>query len=234
MSNPIVSREEWLVARKAHLKDEKAFTQARDALSARRRALPWVRIQKPYRFQTGHGEKSLGDLFGEKTQLIVIHFMMGPDWQEGCTSCSFWADGYNGLQPHLASRDTAFVAVANTSLAKIDAYRARMGWSFDWASSLGSDFNQDFHVSFTPEMLADGYAQYNYAISRFPMTEAPGVSVFHRPAPDTIVHTYSTYSRGLDMLNTAYHLMDLLPKGRDEAALDWPMQWLRRADQYDT
>ena len=238
MAHPVVSRAEWLEARKAHLEDEKAFTRARDALSERRRALPWVCVDKDYRFQTAEGEKALGDLFGDKSQLIVIHFMMGPDWAEGCTSCSFWADGYSGLETHLSNRDAAFVAVANTALEKIDAYRQRMGWSFDWASSLGSDFNQDFHVSFDPQDAADGKVWYNYREARFPMSEAPGISIFHKPDPDgepgTIVHTYSTYSRGLDMLNTAYHLMDLLPKGRDEDRLDWPMQWLRRRDQYDT
>ena len=233
MAHPIVSREDWLIARKAHLEDEKAFTRARDALSERRRSLPWVRVDKDYRFLTSDGEKSLSDLFGDKSQLIVVHFMMGPDWEEGCPSCSFWADGYSGLETHLSNRDATFVAVANTSLEKIDAYRTRMGWSFDWASALGSDFNQDFCVSFTPEALEAGTTEYNYRPAKFPSTEAPGISVFHKPDPDTIVHTYSTYSRGLDMLNTAYHLMDLLPKGRDEDSLDWPMQWLRRRDQYD-
>ena len=234
MTHPIVSRENWLIARKAHLEDEKAFTRARDALSARRRALPWVRVEKEYRFQTVSGKRSLNDLFGGKSQLIVVHFMMGPDWEEGCPSCSFWADGYSGIEPHLAARDAAFVVVANTSTEKIETYRSRMGWSFDWVSSLGSDFNADFHVTFTPEALEAKTAEYNYRPAAFPSTEAPGISVFQRPDPDTIVHTYSTYSRGLDMLNTAYHLMDLLPKGRDEDGLDWPMQWLRRRDQYDT
>ncbi|MEM9059358.1 MAG: thioredoxin family protein [Pseudomonadota bacterium] len=234
MAHPIVSREDWLVARTAHLEDEKAFTRARDALSARRRALPWVRIEKDYRFRTSAGEKSLSDLFGDQSQLIVIHFMMGPDWEEGCPSCSFWSDTYSGLEVHLAHRDAAFVAVANTSLEKIAAYRSRMGWSFDWASSLGSEFNRDFNVSFTPEELAEGRARYNYASKGFPTTEAPGISVFHKPEPDLVVHTYSTFGRGLDMMNGAYQLMDLLPKGRDEDGLDFPMAWVRRRDQYDT
>ena len=234
MAQQIVSREDWLKARKAHLADEKAFTRARDALSARRRALPWVRVEKDYRFQTASGEKSLGDLFGDKTQLIVIHFMMGPDWEEGCPSCSFWADTYSGIEVHLANRDAAFVSIANTSLDKIDAYRRRMGWSFDWASSLGSDFNRDFNVTFTSEDLANGTAEYNYATRGFPSTEGPGISIFHKPDADTIVHTYSTYGRGLDMMNGAYQMMDLLPKGRDEDALDFPMAWIRRHDQYDT
>lgn len=229
----IVSRQEWLAARRAHLEDEKAFTKARDALSARRRALPWVRVDKTYTFQTHDGPVGLGDLFGAHRQLIVKHFMFGPDWDAGCPSCSFWADGYDGLDVHLAHRDTALVLVSNTSLDKIDAYKARMGWSLPWVSSLGSDFNADFHVSFTQDQLQTGTAVYNYAQKRFPSTEAPGLSVFHKPDADTIVHTYSTYARGLDMMNAAYQLLDLTPKGRDEDGLEFAMAWLRRRDQYD-
>lgn len=228
----IVSREEWLAARRAHLEDEKAFTRARDALAARRRVLPWVRIDKNYRFRTREGEAGLADLFDGQKQLIVSHFMFGPDWEEGCPSCSFWADGYSGLETHLAHRDTAFVAVSNTSLDKIDEYRRRMGWTFRWVSSLGSDFNRDFHVTFTPEELANGTAVYNYAPGGFPSTEAPGLSVFYRPDQDTVVHSYSTYARGLDMMNAAYHLLDLTPMGRHEEELNHPMAWLRRRDQY--
>jgi predicted dithiol-disulfide oxidoreductase (DUF899 family) len=233
MEHPIVARGEWLDARLKHLEDEKAFTRARDALAARRRALPWLRVEKPYAFRTPAGEQTLGQLFGPHSQLIVSHFMFGPDWEEGCPSCSFWADGYNGLDIHLAHRDAAFVVVSNTSLEKIERYRARMGWTFRWVSSLGSDFNRDFQVSFTPEEMETGEVVYNYAKCRFPATEAPGISIFHKPDPDTVVHTYSTYARGLDMLNAAYHLMDLLPKGRDEDGLDFTMAWLRRHDQYD-
>ena len=233
MQNDIVTREEWLEARRAHLQDEKAFTKARDALSARRRALPWVRIDKPYAFQTLDGEESLPDLFGSHSQLIVSHFMFGPDWEQGCPSCSFMADGYDGLDIHLAHRDAAFVAVSNTSLEKIERYRARMGWSFRWASSLGSDFNRDFGVSFTPEEMAAGEMTYNYQRRRFPASEAPGMSIFHKPDTETVVHTYSTYGRGLDMLIGAYHLMDMLPKGRDEDEFEFSMEWLRRHDQYD-
>ena len=232
MTHPIVTRDEWLAARKAHLADEKAFTEARDALSARRRALPWVRVEKDYRFETAEGAKSLSDLFGPHSQLIVQHFMFGPDWEAGCPSCSFWADGYDPHIVHLAHRDAAMVTVSNTSLEKIDAYKARMGWTFPWVSSLGSDFNRDFAVSFTPDEMQSGRAIYNYGSSGFPAPEAPGISIFHRPAPDTLVHTYSTFGRGLDMLNAAYHYLDLLPKGRDEAAGN--MAWLRRHDEYDT
>lgn len=231
MDHPIVSREDWLAARLAHLEDEKAFTRARDALSARRRALPWLRIEKDYRFTAPDGEKSLDDLFGPHSQLIVQHFMFGPDWDAGCPSCSFWADGYDPHVVHLAHRDAAFVTVSNTALAKIDAYKARMGWHFDWVSSLGSDFNRDFAVTFGPDEMTPGVKPYNYGSSGFPAPEAPGISIFHRPDPGTIVHTYSTYGRGLDMLNAAYHYMDLLPKGRDESAGN--MAWLRRHDSYD-
>jgi len=233
MQHDIVSRSEWLEARRIHLADEKAFTQARDALSARRRALPWLKVDSAYAFQTPKGEQTLPDLFGPHSQLIVSHFMFGPDWQEGCPSCSFWADGYNGLDIHLAHRDTAFVAVSNTSLEKIERYRTRMGWTFRWVSSMGSDFNRDFGVSFTPEQIETGETVYNYEKRPFPISEAPGISVFHKPGPETVVHTYSTYARGLDMLNPAYQMMDLLPKGRDEDGLGFTMAWLRRHDQYD-
>ena len=229
----IVSREEWLVARKAHLEDEKAFTRARDALSARRRALPWVRVEKDYAFQAEDGPKGLDDLFGPHSQLIVMHFMYGPDWDAGCPSCSFWADGYDGLDIHLAHRDTALVAVSNTGLDKIQAYKARMGWDLAWVSSLDGDFNSDFQVSFTPEEMETGTSVYNYRQMRFPAAEAPGLSVFYRPGPDQIIHSYSTYARGLDIMNTAYNLLDLTPKGRDEAGLNNPMAWLRRRDQYE-
>lgn len=233
MQHDIVTREEWLEARRAHLADEKAFTQARDALAARRRALPWLGIDKLYAFQTREGKQTLAELFGPHSQLIVSHFMFGPDWEEGCPSCSFWADGYDRLDIHLAHRDAAFVAVSNTSLDKIERYRARMGWTFRWVSSMGSDFNRDFQVSFTAGEIASGEMVYNYTKCSFPATEAPGFSVFHKPDSNTVVHTYSTYARGLDMLNPAYHLMDLLPKGRDEDGLDFTMAWLRRRDQYD-
>jgi len=233
MTHPIVDEKEWLSARKKLLEDEKAFTRARDALTARRRALPWALVEKTYTFQTPEGPKSLADLFGPHSQLIISHFMFGPDWEVGCPSCSFWGDVYNGLDIHLAHRDAAFVTVANTSLEKIERYRARMGWTFRWVSSLGSDFNRDFHVTFTPQEVEKGTAVYNYAQRGFPATEAPGISIFHRPDPETVVHTYSTYERGLDMMNAAYQLLDLLPKGRDEAGLDFTMAWLRRHDEYD-
>lgn len=233
MPNDIVTREQWLEARRAHLEDEKALTRARDALAARRRALPWVRIEKDYALTGTGGPVTLDGLFGPHSQLIVYHFMFGPDWEEGCTSCSCWGDNFDGLPIHLAHRDVAFAAVSNTAFEKLDAYRKRMGWSFPWVSSLGSNFNRDFDVSFGAEELAAGPVRYNYAETRFPVTEAPGLSVFHKPGDGSIVHTYSTYARGLEPLLGPYHYLDLVPKGRDEEGLDFTMAWLRRRDQYD-
>jgi predicted dithiol-disulfide oxidoreductase (DUF899 family) len=234
MTQPdIVSKSEWLVARQRLLAEEKAFTRARDALSAKRRQMPAVRVEKAYRFRGPEGEMSLADLFGGSKQLIVQHFMYGPDWEEGCPSCSFWADGFNGLDAHLRHRDTALVAVARTPLEKFRAYGARMGWTLPMVSSLGSDFNFDFNVSFTSEALDKGETEYNYRKAAFPSEEAPGISVFLKRGDD-ILHTYSCYSRGLDMMNAAYHYLDLTPLGRHEDDLAWPMAWLKRHDQYES
>lgn len=229
----VVSRAEWLVARKAHLAKEKEFTRLRDELSAERRALPWEQVEKAYVFEGPNGQQSLADLFGDKRQLIVYHFMFGPDWDEGCPSCSFWADNFNGIGVHLAHRDTALVAISRAPVERLEAYRQRMGWSFPWFSSLHTDFNQDYQVSFPQEVAQQGEAIYNYRKGGFDGEEAPGISVFYRDAEGTIYHTYSAYARGLDMLNGAYHFLDLTPKGRDEAGLPWPMAWLRRHDQYE-
>ncbi|MGI9411522.1 MAG: DUF899 domain-containing protein, partial [Hyphomicrobiaceae bacterium] len=223
----VVTPEEWLDARKALLAKEKEFTQAREALASQRRELPWVRIDKDYAFQGPGGKVPLADLFADHRQLIVCHFMYGPDWTEGCPSCSFWADGYDPMVVHLAARDTAFVAVSRTSLANIDAYKKRMGWHFNWVSSLDSDFNQDFAVSFTKAQMESGAVPYNYATAAFPSEEGPGLSVFYKNADGEIFHTYSCYARGLDMMNTAYHLLDLTPKGRDEDGLPFTMAWVR-------
>lgn len=228
----IVSQTEWDAARMEFLKREKEFTRARDALSAARRELPWVRVDKSYRFETEDGPKELGELFGTASQLIVYHFMFGPDWKEGCKSCSFWADNFNGITGHLAQRDARLIAVSRAPLATLLAFRERMGWSFPWVSSLGSDFNFDFGVSFHKEDIEAGRARYNYTNKRFPSEEAPGASVFHRGADGTVYHTYSTYGRGLDMMNTAYNYLDILPKGRDEDSLPWPMAWVKLHDQY--
>jgi predicted dithiol-disulfide oxidoreductase (DUF899 family) len=228
----IVGNAEWLVARRELLRKEKTFTKARDELSAARRALPWERVAKDYAFETPRGRASLSDLFDGRRQLIVYHFMLGPDWEEGCKSCSFWVDNFNGIDVHLKHRDVTLLAVSQAPLAKIEAYRRRMGWRIAWVSSFGSDFNFDYQVSFRPEDVAAGKAVYNYAPTKTTMSELPGISVFFRDEAGTVFHTYSCYSRGLDMLNGAYHYLDLVPKGRDEAGLPSTMSWLRRHDQY--
>ena len=229
---PIVSKDEWLTARKALLTEEKAFNQARDALSSKRRALPMVAVEKDYVFNGAKGDISLAELFGGKSQLIVYHFMYGPDWEEGCVSCSFWADNFDNIPKHLAARDAGFAVVSRAPYPTLAAYQKRMGWSFPWVSAFDTSFNTDFNVSFTQEQKDAGKAVYNYQPSSFPSDEAPGISVFSRDGAGNIFHTYSTYSRGLDMLNGAYHYLDLLPKGRDEAELPWPMAWLKRRDDY--
>ncbi len=228
----IVSRDEWLDARTALLEKEKAFTRQRDALSQERRALPWVEVSKPYMFETPTGEKSLSDLFGNHSQLVIYHFMYGPDWEVPCKSCSFWADNFERNIIHLAARDVAMVAVSRAPVASLEAFKKRMGWSFDWVSSENSDFNYDFEVSFTDEARENGDLRYNYQPSQFPASDAPGISVFSKSDDVTIYHTYSTFGRGLDMMNAAYHYLDLVPKGRDEAGLDNPMAWVRLRDDY--
>lgn len=228
----IVSTEKWLEARKALLAKEKAFTRARDELSAERRGMPWVAVRKDYDFDTIQGRRSLADLFDGKGQLIVYHFMLGPEWQRPCKSCSFWADGYARLHPHLAARDVTLLTVSRAPLAKLEETKKRFGWTFPWASSLGSDFNYEFGVSFKPEDARSGNALYNYERRSFPAEEAPGISVFAKDDAGTVFHTYSTFARGLDMLNPAYHLLDLVPRGRDEAGLPHPMEWVRLRDEY--
>lgn len=231
----IVSREEWVAARTAYLAKEKEFTRQRDALSQERRELPWVQVDKDYAFDGPNGKESLAELFDGRSQLIVYHFMYGPDWKEGCPSCSFWADNYNGAIVHLNHRDITMLAVSRTSLANIDAYKQRMGWDFKWVSSLDNDFNFDFQVSATAEQLEDQSWVYNYKQSTgWAAEEMPGISVFYKNEKGEIFHTYSTYSRGLDMLNGAYHYMDLVPKGRDEDDLSFTMAWLKRNDSYET
>ncbi len=227
----IVTRDKWLKARKALLVEEKEFNRQRDALSARRRELPWVEVVENYVFSGEDGDVSLGGLFGDHSQLIVYHFMYGPDWDEGCPSCSFWADNFDRITPHLAARDAAFAVIARAPYETLAAYKKRLGWGSRWVSSHDNGFNADFNVSFTEAQVEAGEAFYNYKKSTFPSLEAPGVSVFARKG-DKIYHTYSTFARGIDMLNGAYHYMDLLPKGRDEDALEWPMAWLKRQDQY--
>jgi predicted dithiol-disulfide oxidoreductase (DUF899 family) len=229
----IVSREEWLVARKAHLAREKAFTRARDELSRDRRELPWVRLDKAYVFDGPHGKVTLGDLFGARRQLIVIHFMFGPDDKEGCPICSFRADGFDGMLAHLNARDVSFAVVSRAPIDKLQAFRQRMGWGFNWVSSFESDFNFDFQASFTKADVAAGEVYYNYDLRRFPVDEAHGASVFYKePDRDEIFHTYSCYARGSDLLMSTYNYLDLVPKGRDEAGLPFSMSWVRHHDRY--
>lgn len=232
MQNQIVSREDWLKARLELLEAEKDFTRRRDALTRRRMALPWVRVEKDYRFEGPAGPLSLGELFDGRSQLIVYHFMLGPDWGEGCTACSFWADNFDRIPVHLAHRDVTFTAVSRAPLAEIEAYRRRMGWSFRWVSSHGSEFNFDYQASFTPEQIAAGEAVYNFRPIAPKTSDLVGISVFCRNDAGEIFHSYSCYSRGVEMLNGAYHYLDLVPKGRDEDGLDFPMAWLRRHDSY--
>lgn len=228
----IVSRQEWTEARKALLSREKEFTRARDRLSEERRALPWVKVDKAYLFESLEGRKTLADLFKGRPQLVVQHFMFAPDWNEGCKSCSFWADGFERMIPHLKARDTTLVAVSRAPLEKLEAFRKRMGWTFDWVSSGASDFNYDYAVSFTPDQIRSGEKAYNFGTSGFGVEEAPGISVFYRDAASDIFHTYSCFARGLDMMNAAYHYLDLTPLGRHEQGLPYPMDWVRLRDQY--
>lgn len=231
MQNPVVSHEEWLKARLQLLDAEKEFTHRRDALTRRRMAMPWERVEKPYRFEGPNGALSLVDLFDGRSQLIVYHFMFAPDWAEGCKSCSFWADNFEGIPIHLNHRDVTFTAVSRAPFAKIEAYKNRMGWTFPWVSSYGSDFNFDYRMSFTPEQIAAGEASYNYRRQPIDISEQVGISVFCRDQGE-VFHSYSCYARGVDMLNGAYHYLDLVPKGRDEDGLDFTMEWVRRHDQY--
>ena len=231
MTHQIVSHEEWLKARKAFLEKEKAFTKAREDLARERRELPWERVEKSYTFDALEGRVTLADLFGRHSQLIVQHFMFGPDWNEGCPSCSFWSDNFNGIDGHLAARDTAFVLVSRGPLDRLEAYKKRLGWTFRWVSSAGSDFNLDFGVSFVKGSDAAG-PNYNYGSMKVGGEEMPGISAFRRGDDGAIYHTYSTYGRGLDTINGTYQLLDLTSKGRDESGLPWPMAWVRRHDQY--
>jgi predicted dithiol-disulfide oxidoreductase (DUF899 family) len=230
--HPIVSQEQWIEARKQHLAREKEFTRLRDELSAERRALPWVKVDKQYVFEGPEGEVSLADLFAGRSQLIVYHFMLGPDWEEGCKSCSFWADNLQGIDVHLAARDVTLLTVSSAPLDRITAFKTRMGWTHQWVSCAGGDFNHDYHVSFSPEELARGDVSYNYRPIKTSMTELPGISVFFKDADGTVYHTYSCYSRGLDMLNGAYHYLDIAPKGRDEGNGSHKMSWVRLHDSY--
>jgi predicted dithiol-disulfide oxidoreductase (DUF899 family) len=231
--NRIVSRDEWLAARKQHLIREKELTRLRDRLSAERRALPWVKVEKSYVFDGPDGKRTLADLFDGRSQLIVQHFMFGPGWEEGCVGCSFGADHVDGARLHFEHRDVTFVAVSRAPLPQLEAFKKRMGWRFTWVSSFGSDFNYDYHVSFTKDDEAKGKVYYNYEIRDFESDELSGLSVFYKDAAGDIFHTYSTYARGDELLSGAYMYLDLVPKGRDEAGLPYPSAWWRHHDKYD-
>jgi predicted dithiol-disulfide oxidoreductase (DUF899 family) len=228
----IVSQEEWLVARRALLAEEKALTRARDELNRKRRALPWIKVDKSYTFDTPHGKQTLADLFDGRSQLIVYHFMLGPDWEEGCIGCSFVSDSVDGLLPHLAQRDVTYVAISRAPLAKIAAFKERMGWRFGWVSSFGSDFNYDYHVSFTPEQVARGTAFYNFDEEASIGDEMPGHSVFYRNEAGEIFHTYSLYARGGEPFIGTYTHLDITPKGRNEVKNLG--EWVKLHDRYET
>jgi len=209
--HPVVSRGEWRAARIALLAKEKEFTRLRDELGRQRRELPWEKVEKAYVFDGSEGKRTLAQLFGPRSQLVVYHFMFAPEWDAGCKSCSFWADNFDRIPVHLAHRDVSFVAVSRAPLAKIEAFRKRMGWSFTWLSSSESDFNYDYGVSFTADALRSGDAIYNYTQPEKTMTDREGVSVFFKDGGGTVFHTYSSYARGIDLLNSAYSYIDLVP-----------------------
>jgi len=227
----VVPPAEWLAARKELLIKEKEFTRLRDELSRQRREMPWQRVEKPYEFEGPAGKETLATLFDGRNQLIVYHFMLGPGWKEGCPSCSFLADGFDAAALHMAQRDTTLIAVSRATLPEIEAFKKRMGWRFKWVSSFGSDFNYDYHVSFSKEEIASGKQYYNFGSTSYPSEELPGASVFCKK-DGNVFHTYSTYARGLDILLPVYNFLDLTPKGRDEDALPHPMAWIRHHDRY--
>lgn len=230
--NTVVSRQEWVQARQAHLAKEKALTRQRDALLSERQCLPWTRVEKEYEFDTPSGRKTLSQLFGDSDQLLVYHFMFGPEWEQGCPSCSLAAETMNANLVHLTQRGLAFTAISRAPIGKIEEFRKRMNWSFPWASSFGGDFNQDFEVSFPADQVS-GPKVYNFGTASFPSDEAPGLSAFYKNEQGEIFHTYSTYGRGLEGLLGVYAMLDASPKGRNEADLPFPMAWVRHHDRYE-
>jgi predicted dithiol-disulfide oxidoreductase (DUF899 family) len=232
-SHPVVNREQWLAERRKLLAREKELMRQNDELAAERRALPWVRVEKRYAFDAPGGQKTLADLFEGRSQLMVYHFMFAPGQKEGCVGCSFVADHIDGAAPHINARDITLVVCSRAPLAEIEPFRRRMGWKFKWVSSNRSDFNSDYHVSFTRDDLAKGPTYYNFEKRTSPSEgEAPGLSVFYKDASGAIFHTYSAYARGLEVLDGAYHFIDLAPKGRDEEGLPFPGSWWRHHDRY--
>jgi predicted dithiol-disulfide oxidoreductase (DUF899 family) len=231
----IVSRDEWVAAQKAHLAREKELTRFRDQLSAERRALPWVKVDKRYVFDGVDGKKTLADLFDGRSQLIVQHFMFAPDWDEGCVGCSFQADHVDAARQHFEHRDVSFAAISRAPIEKIEAYRKRMGWNFNWVSSFGSDFNYDFHVSFRLEDLVKGEVYYNYRLIESSSPELPGISTFCKDGAGTIFHVFSSFGRGDELLIGAYNYLDLTPKGRDETGPYGNLtDWVKHHDKYET
>jgi predicted dithiol-disulfide oxidoreductase (DUF899 family) len=231
--NPTVpSPEEWVQARRELLREEKEFLRLRDRLAARRRGLPWVKVDQPYVFESPSRRVSLAEMFEGRSQLIVYHFMLAPGWEEGCRGCSFVSDHFDGALPHVNARDVSFTAVSSAPLPEIERFKARMGWRFNWVSSHGTTFNRDLGVSFTPAEVESGEADYNFGRTGIGASEMPGLSVFARDAVGVVWRTYSTYARGLDLLIGAYNLLDLVPKGRDEDA-EAPMKWVCHHDRYD-
>ncbi|WP_341892401.1 thioredoxin family protein [Variovorax sp. YR752] len=233
VNHPVVSQDRWMDARKSLLAREKELTQLRDRIAEERRSLPWTRVEKAYVFETPTGRRSLADLFEGRRQLLVQHFMFGPDWEQGCQSCSFMADHSDGMRVHLEHRDVTLLAVSRAPLARIEAFRRRMGWQFPWVSSHDNDFNHDFGVSFTPDEMASGAVAYNYVKQPFPSEEAPGVSVFFKDDDGDVFHTYSTYGRGVEVMMGTYNMLDLVPKGRDEHNPSYAMDWIRHHDRYE-
>jgi predicted dithiol-disulfide oxidoreductase (DUF899 family) len=234
--SPVVSHEDWLAARKQFLAKEREFTHLRDDLSRQRRELPWEKVEKKYEFEGAHGIETLADLFDGRTQLIIYHFMFGPGWTEGCPSCSYLADSFDGAIMHLAQRDTTFAVISHATFPEIQAFQKRMGWKFKWLSSYGSEFNYDYQVSATKEEKANAEKPgnkiyYNYELTEFPSDERPGLSVFSKRDGE-VFHTYSTYARGLDILVPTYNLLDMTAKGRDEDSLPATMSWVRHHDRY--
>jgi len=233
MSHPIVSRDQWVAARTKLLTREKELTRLRDQIARERRALPWTRVEKRYVFDAPEGRRTLADLFDGRRQLLVQHFMLAPQWGQGCKSCSYMADHNDGANLHLAQRDVTLLAVSRAPLAEIESFRKRMGWQFKWVSSYGSDFNPDFGVTFTADEISEGRARYNFD-RQPPGEEMPGISVFYKDDSGDVFHTYSTYGRGVEVMMHAYNLLDLTPKGRDEDDLNFTMEWVRHHDRYET
>ena len=233
MNHPVVSHDEWLAARAAFLTKEKEFTHLRDELSRQRRELPWEKVETRYVFDGPNGTEALSDLFEDRSQLIVYHFMFPPEWDEGCPHCSFWADNFNDVIVHLNQRDVTFVAISRAPRPKIEAFEKRMGWTFKWLSSDDDDFNYDLGASFRPEEVASGARVYNFGTMQPGFTDREGVSVFYKDPNGDVFHTYSAFARGIDMFNTAYHYLDIAPKGRDEDRLKFVQAWVRHHDRYE-